>query len=129
TGFFQAYTDLDISGDLEVGVGAILNHVRDTYGIPYEDFGGFDQDVEQFMTHLDIQLRYLAAMMNQRGLGVQPNTFGQFIQANQAFDQSIFLAAHILNEIQNGPISGTYGKFVAACDESDVLATFNWDTL
>ena len=67
--------------------------------------------------------------MSRRGVQVAPNTFANFIQANQAFDETIFLAAHILNEIQNGPRSEAYENFVSKCDASDTVVTFNWDTL
>ena len=128
-GFFQAYANLQIAEDFDVKVGSIVTHVRDTYGIPLEEFGAFDQDIEQFMTHLDIQLRYLSRMMAQRGVQVAADTFGNFIQINQAFDQTTFLTAHILNDIQNGPTALTYSEFVSRCDPTDTLVTFNWDTL
>ena len=59
-GFFESYSALAIAEDLEVRVGSTVNHVRDTYGLPPEGFGLFEQDIEQFMTHLDIQVRELA---------------------------------------------------------------------
>ena len=54
SGFFEAYSALDISEDFGVRVGAIVNHVRDTYGIMPEAFDSFDQDIELFMTHFDL---------------------------------------------------------------------------
>ena len=67
SGFFRAYAELPISADHRIQIGSVVNHVRDTYGVPPEEFGGFDQDIEQFMTHLDIQLRYLSVAVGQRG--------------------------------------------------------------
>ena len=61
--FFQAYSQLEISADFEVRVGAVVNYVRDIFGIPQEDFGNFDQNIEQFMTQLDLQTRFLATKM------------------------------------------------------------------
>ena len=42
TAFLQSYTNLPISEDFEVRVGSIVNHVRDTYGIPSAKFGMID---------------------------------------------------------------------------------------
>ena len=126
-GFFSAYHNLAISKDFEARVGDIVNHVRDVYGLPPERFGEFDQDVEQFMTHLDIQLRQMAHM-RARGES-EAAAFGQFAQSSKAYDQMIFLIAHVLNEIQNGPISDPYTRLVHASDASDAFITFNWDTL
>lgn len=129
TGFFQSYANLLISEDFEVRVGDIVNHVRDTYGIPPEKFE-VDQDIEQFMTHLDLQLRHLAKIRGSGGeLSGMESVLVRFFQANRAYDQTIFLIAHVLNEIQNGPIDEHYVWFIENLDKSDTVVTFNWDTL
>jgi len=128
-GFFQCYADLPIAADFDVRVGDIVNHVRDTYGIPPEMFQ-IDQDIEQFMSHLDLQLRHLAKLRGSGGeLSRLNNVFERFIQANRAYDQTIFLIAHVLNEIQNGPIDEHYVWFIEKLKEGDTVVTFNWDTL
>lgn len=82
------------------------------------------------MTHLDLQLRHLAKIRGHAGeLGRTDTVFERFIQANRAYDQTIFLIAHVLNEIQNGPIDEHYVWFLESLGESDTLVTFNWDTL
>lgn len=53
----------------------------------------------------------------------------KYFQANKAYDEMIFLIAHVLNEIQNGPVSRAYAGLVQACRDTDLLITFNWDTL
>ena len=40
-----------------------------------------------------------------------------------------FLFAHVLNEIQNGPLSGDYIELVGKISNTDTIVTFNWDTL
>jgi len=126
-GFFAAYSNLEISGDLEVRVGDIVNYVRDTYGLPPERFGEFDQDIESFMTVLDLTVRQLASQI-RTGDRSEP-VFGRLIQTVRAYDQMIFLVAHILNEIQNGPPCVEYGEFATGLSSGDVVVTFNWDTL
>jgi len=126
-GFFAAYSELEISGDLEVRVGDIVNYVRDTYGLPPERFGEFDQDIESFMTVLDLTVRQLAAQI-QGGDRSEP-VFGRFAERVHAYDQMIFLVAHVLNEIQNGPPCTEYASFATELTRDDVVLTFNWDTL
>lgn len=41
----------------------------------------------------------------------------------------IFLATHVLNEIQNGDIPADYTRFLCQLNGSETLLTFNWDTL
>ena len=128
-GFFDAYANLDIAGDFDVRVGSIVTYVRDAYGIPPVAFGSFNEDIESFMTQLDSQVRNLAGVLAEGLSREETDVLGQFFQANQAFDQTIFLAAHILNEIQNGPVAEVYSEFSDRIDVTDVVATFNWDTL
>ncbi len=128
-GFFEAYSNLDIATDFDVRVGSVVNHARDTYGIHPAAFGTFNADIERFMTRLDIQLRKLADMILEKKHRDAVETLGEFFQANQAYDQVILLSAHILNEIQNGPVAGVYKEFANGIEEGDTVATFNWDTL
>jgi len=125
-GFFQAYKDLPISEDLEVRVGELINHVRDVYGLSYNSFNRFNQDIEQFMTHLDIQVRQMALMRPDLQRHDAPDPF---LQSIKVYDQMLFLIAHVLNEIQNGPVSNTYSALLNVSEPQDVFITFNWDTL
>jgi hypothetical protein len=128
-GFFQAYKDLPISEDLEVRVGDLLNHVRDTYGLSYDYFNRFNQDIETFMTHLDIQVRQMASMCPELSQVDSPDPFIRFLQSVRVYDQILFLIAHVLNEIQNGPVSRLYSAILTCSDPQDAFITFNWDTL
>ena len=128
-GFFQAYKDLPISEDLEVRVGDLINHVRDVYGLPYDEFNRFNQDIERFMTHLDIQVRQMASMRLELVKRDAPDSLIRFWQSVRVYDEMLFLIAHVLNEIQNGPVSSLYSAILNISDPQDVFITFNWDTL
>lgn len=125
--FFKTYGNLPIAGDFEVRVGDIVNYVKDVFAVQPGRFGEFNQDIEQFMTQLDLQLRYLAGQVAEGD--ATPEVFANFVQSNKAYDQMIFLIAHVLNEIQNGPVSVEYRAIATNCRPSDTLITFNWDTL
>ncbi len=125
--FFSTYMQLSISEDLEVRVGDVINYVRDVHGVPWQRFNTFNMNAEAFMTELDEKIRLIADEMRQRKLDNQKR--GNFYTWVKAYDQMMFLFAHVLNETQNGPVSKQYTKLVSMCDESDTLITFNWDTL
>jgi hypothetical protein len=126
-GFFQTYKALSISEDFEVRVGDIVNYVRDYYSIAPTDFDSFDADAEQFMTRLDSRLREHAAKLSNKNMKAEE--WANLVVLVKAYDQMIFLFAHILNEIQNGPLCRQYAQLVAQCSPLDTLVTFNWDTL
>ena len=128
-GFFRTYKDLAISNDLEVRVGDLLNHVRDTYGLSYDNFNRFNQDIETFMTHLDIQVRQMASMRPELSKVDSPDPFIRFWQSIRVYDEMLFLISHVLNEIQNGPVSRLYSAILTCSDPQDAFITFNWDTL
>jgi hypothetical protein len=128
-GFFQSYKDLPISEDLEVRVGDLINHVRDTYGLSYNKFNSFNQDIEKFMTHLDIQVRQMASMRSELLNYDKPEPLVRFWQSIRVYDEMLFLIAHVLNEIQNGPVSALYAALLTSSAAQDVFITFNWDTL
>ncbi len=125
--FFSTFTQLPISEDFEVRIGDIINYVRDCHGIPWERFGTFDMNAEAFMTELDEKIRFLAEKARAEQLDDQER--GNFYTWVKAYDQMIFLFAHVLNETQNGPVSRQYSKLTSMCGEGDTLITFNWDTL
>jgi hypothetical protein len=125
--FFRTYTQLPISEDFEVRVGDIINYIRDVHGISWQEFDNFNMNAEAFMTELDDNVRVLADKVRLREFTSKEQ--GNFFSWVKAYDQMIFLFAHVLNETQNGPVSKQYSKFVSICDDGDVLITFNWDTL
>lgn len=120
-GFFQAYHDLDISGDRYVLVGAIVNYVRDTRGVDPFKFGDWKENIEDFLTEIDERIgdpeRALSLAIDKR------------FHYARAYSEMIFLFATVLNEIQNGPVCANYSKLVRSLTRDDVLITFNWDTL
>ena len=125
--FFSTYSNLPISEDFDVRMGDIANYVRDVHGIPWERFNSFNMNVEAFMTELDEKIRLLADKI-KKGV-ITDEERGNFYSWVRAYDQMIFLFAHVLNETQNGPVSSEYQKLLAKCDNSDTLVTLNWDTL
>lgn len=126
--FFRTYHTLPISEDLDVRVGDIVNYVRDNYGITPTDFDSFDAHAEQFMTRLHNRICEFAARLPAKNMECA-ELLGEFMVHVKTYDQMIFLFAHILNEIQNGPLCTQYAHLVARCSPSDTLVTFNWDTL
>jgi hypothetical protein len=126
-GFFTTYCGLDISGDIQVRVGDIVNYVRDEYGIQPEHFCEFAENVEPFMTKLDEYVRKQTEAIANNKVAVEE--FGELVNRVRAHDQMVFLFAHVLNEIQNGPLARDYIKLVGKISDNDTLVTFNWDTL
>jgi len=126
-GFFGAYCSLDISGDIEVRVGDIVNYVRDEYGLQPDKFCEFKENVEPFMTQLDEYVREQIRIVKDKE--VEAEEFGVLVNRVRAHDQMIFLFAHVLNEIQSGPLSSDYLKLVGNISNTDTIVTFNWDTL
>lgn len=126
-GFFSTYCGLGISGDIEVRVGDIVTYVRDEYGVQPEHFCEFSENVEPFMTKLDTYVRKQAELVSKEK--ITGKQLGELVNWVRAHDQMIFLFAHILNEIQNGPLAQDYIKLVSTMSNSDTIVTFNWDTL
>jgi len=125
--FFSTYIQLPISEDFEVRVGDVVNYVRDFYNTSPARFSTFSMNVETFMTELDGKIRFLADKIRLRKL--DRKELSNFFTWVKAYDQMIFLFAHVINETQRGPVSKQYAKLASMCDKSDVLITFNWDTL
>jgi hypothetical protein len=119
--FFQTYRALDIAADRFVRVGSIVNYVRDTRHLDVLDFADWEENIEDFLTEIDERIGTHDAAKSL--------SFGTLIQYTQAYDQMIFLFSSVLNEIQNGPVCRNYLKTCRQLSESDVLITFNWDTL
>src|SRR5215831_11410736 len=51
--FFPTFNQLDISGDLLVRIGDIVNYVRDTRGIPPLFFNMWNENIEDFLSEID----------------------------------------------------------------------------
>ncbi len=132
TRLFETYFQLPIADDPYVVVGNLVNYVRDSRGIPPERFGDFKENAEDFLTELDDRVNELAweiPALYERKNNQGARKFMEFIQANGAYDQSVWLFAHTLNETQNGSVSRQYSTLVNVLEKDDKLITFNWDTL
>lgn len=132
TRLFETYFKLPIAEDPHVIIGHLVNYVRDTRGITPDSFGQFTENAEDFLTELDDRVNELAQQIpeiDQRKDARSAHRFAEFIQISGAYDQSVWLFTHILNSIQNGPVSKQYSDLVASLGDDDKLITFNWDTL
>ncbi len=47
----------------------------------------------------------------------------------RAYNELVFLFASVINEIQNGPVSGPHRSIARMLAPDDAVITFNWDTL
>ncbi|HEV7394794.1 MAG TPA: hypothetical protein VGO08_24370, partial [Burkholderiales bacterium] len=88
----------------------------------------FDMDAEEFMTALRDDIT--------RAREVRPKTKLEKLQLSAlrrslgtAYTQTLFVFAHILNEICNGPESTDYRDLVGRAAADARYITFNWDTL
>ena len=129
TGLFEAYSQLDISGDMGVKVGWLVNYVRDMYGVPVERFGSFKMDAEAFMSSLESEVEKYA---DHKRRCLKYDSDEEELRASTrvaAFDQTLFLFTHIFNEIAKGPIYGDYATLSSRLGADDAIVTFNWDTL
>jgi hypothetical protein len=127
--FFRTYAELDISEDFHVRVGDIVNFVRDRYGIPRERFNEFNEDAEAFMTLVDGELNSLASQVRTWREAKDYESAVEFAHIVKVYDQMIFLFAHVLNSIQQGPPYIQYCHLAGILDATDTVITFNWDTL
>ncbi|MFA6188334.1 MAG: hypothetical protein WC680_03545 [Sulfuricurvum sp.] len=117
--FFNTFQTLDISGDLWVLIGDIINIGKEDFNIDINDFFTSSFDIENFHTHVEKKL------LEQ----MKENSIYKNIYYYKAYLQLIFLYTSIINEIQNGPISDAHVNLVKSLREDDSIITFNWDTL
>lgn len=117
--FFNTFQNLDISDDLWVLIGDIINIAKQDFDIDINDFFTSSFDIEDFHTHVEEKL------LEQ----MKENSIWNNIYYYKAYLQLIFLYTSIINEIQNGPISNAHVKLVKSLRKDDSIITFNWDTL
>jgi hypothetical protein len=116
---FEKYSELDISSNPWVLVGEIVNHVSESRKIPPEEFGTFNEDIEEFFAEIEEAL--LKAIDGGDEIEV--------IWTSKILNQLLFLFASVVNEIQNGPISRAHQNIARTLSPEDRILTFNWDTL
>ncbi len=117
--FLSTYNNLEISTNLWVKVGRIVNYVRDTRAVQPEDFSSFNIDIESLHSEIEEKLR--ESLPNKR----HPDP----ILLLGLYNEMIYLFASVLNEVQNGPVSQTHLNLVDRLTALDCILTFNWDTL
>jgi hypothetical protein len=116
---FEKYSELDISSNPWVLIGEIVNHVSESRKIPPEEFGTFNEDIEEFFAEIEEAL--LKAIDGGDEI--------QVIWTSKILNQLLFLFASVVNEIQNGPISRAHQNLARTLSPQDRILTFNWDTL
>jgi hypothetical protein len=119
--FFEVFNQLELGEDPNVLVGSIVIYVRDTRGVSPLDFGGWNENIEDFLTEIDERIGTKEAALK---LDVVER-----VHYSKAYQEMIFLFTSVLNEIQNGPACPNYSSLVRRLSTDDVLITFNWDTL
>ena len=97
TGFFKAFCELDISGDIEVRIGDVVSYVRENYGIPDELFCTLAEDAETFMTRLDGYVKEVTSIIGNEKFDSE--MFGVLVNRIRAHDQMIFLFNHVLQRL------------------------------
>ena len=117
--FFQTFNKLNISNDLRVHVGDIINICKEDFKIDVMDFYNLSFNIEEFHSYIEQKL----IIQMQEG-----NIFNN-IYYYKAYKQLIFLFTSVINEIQNGPISEVHKNLIFSLNEDDSIITFNWDTL
>jgi hypothetical protein len=117
--FFGTYNNLEISTNLWVKVGRIVNYVRDTRGIQPEDFSSFNIDIELLHSEIEEKLREALSSKKQTDA----------VMLLGLYNEMIFLFSSVLNEVQNGPVSPSHLNLVNRLTSQDCILTFNWDTL
>ncbi len=127
TGLFKAFFQLDLSGDLRMKIGWLVNYVRDRYGIPPIDFASFEMDAEEFMTTLESDIDVSISRLRE-GQGSDETMVGIMHQIG-TFNQTLFLFTNILNDIVNGPLYDDYVSLATRIGPDDAILTFNWDVL
>ena len=124
----STYHKLAISENRYVLVGHLINYVRNTRGVPPEEFASWDEDLETFFSEIDEEVTEFTERIKS-GEKLDGKEFVNYSITTGAYNQLIPLFASIFNEIQNGPISIPYMMLANELSEEDVIITFNWDTL
>jgi hypothetical protein len=109
---FEVFSRLDISSNPWVLVGETINHVAQSRNIPPEDFGTFNEDIEE-------------ALLTAINGGDEV----EILLTSKILNQLLFLFASVVNEVQNGPLSSAHQNIARTLSPQDRVLTFNWDTL
>jgi hypothetical protein len=116
--FFTTFSELDISADSWVLCGKTINYLRDQHGI---------SPIEAFSKPMNIEA--LFSEISETLFQIPPGRSLERTLLHGIYTELIFLFAVTVNSIANGPISRPHSELAAWLDPSDVIVTFNWDTL
>lgn len=116
---FETFTKLAIAANPWVLIGAIVEYVSSSRGIPRENFLYFNDDIEEL--HSEMHERLIEAIRKSDELGC--------VEYSRISNQLVFLFASVINEIQNGPVSEAHLAIANTLEAADRILTFNWDTL
>lgn len=115
---FETFHKLEISENMWVRIGDIVNYIRDFYGVKPEEFIKYNNNIEVLHTEIEEKL-YSSLKKNDNS----------FMKYHRIYMQLVFLFSSIINEIQNGPISISHMNIAKSLNIEDYVLTFNWDTL
>lgn len=123
TDVFSTFNRLEISKNTWVLVGYILNYLERFHGLKYNDFRYYNEDIEKL--HSEIESRLIEAFKYSKDGFHDTDS----LMTCNAYVQLIFLFNSVINEIQNGSVSKPHIKLAQKLSSTDIILTFNWDTL
>jgi hypothetical protein len=127
TGFFKAFHALPTSQGFNAHVGPLMSFLEHYRGILAGQISGFDENIEDFMTSVELDIEKLRKRIGKRSLN-KDDVSARFSLAS-VFSNMNFIFANVLNEAQNGPSFSLYRHLLDICGPNDSFITFNWDTL
>lgn len=124
--FFQTYGKLEIAEKPDVLIGDIVRYLKKYHKINEFEFLNYAGDIEDI--HSEISDKVIG-YAKEKGLYFSGKNCGDKILTYKAYMQLLFLFNSVINEIQNGEISIAHINIAKNLEPSDVILTFNWDTL
>ncbi len=117
--FFQAFAALPIYDNPWVLREALMGYIQREKCTDAEAYLRSGIDIEEL--HSGIQDRYFEAADSGEQLAT--------VLAQRPYSELLFIFAAVVNAIQNGPISEAHRSIARLLRPTDVVITFNWDTL
>jgi hypothetical protein len=119
--FFKTFSNLSISENPFVIIGAIVNYIEKKKKIPITEYFNGHNSIEEF--HSEVETDLLQA------LNSYSKNSTEWLIPYKTNSELIFLFSSVINEIQNGPKSNAHCKLAKFLTPKDAIVTFNWDTL
>ena len=117
--FFSTFERLELSSNPWVLIDGLLDYITEVKGENPIAFFGKNIDIEELYTEIEENLNLYKG---------KEATIDR-IRAFKSYTQLIFIFSAVINEIQNGPISIPHLLLAKHLSPSDMVVTFNWDTL